>query len=56
MFGVFGLAECVNLLMAYEGRDRDGEARYGHGADADALAVRVVERAAELVAARPMPY
>ena len=38
MFGIFGLAECVNLLMAYEGRDRDGEARYGHDADADALA------------------
>ena len=56
MFGIFGLAECVNLLMAYEGRDRDGEARYGHDADADALAVRVVERVAELVAARPMPY
>lgn len=56
MFGIFGLAECVNLLMAYEGRDRDGEARYGHDAAADALAVRVVERVAELVAARPMPY
>jgi YjjI family glycine radical enzyme len=56
MFGIFGLAECVNLLMAYEGRDRDGDARYGHDADANALAVRVVERVAELVAARPMPY
>ncbi|MBI5087545.1 MAG: YjjI family glycine radical enzyme [Actinobacteria bacterium] len=56
MFGVFGLAECVNLLMAYEGRDRDGAARYGHDPDADALARRVVERAAQLVAARPMPY
>lgn len=56
MFGIFGLAECVNLLMAYEGNDRGGEARYGHDADANALAVRVVERVAELVAARPMPY
>ena len=56
MFGIFGLAECVNLLIAYEGLDRDGEARYGHDAGADALAVRVVERVAELVAARPMPY
>ncbi|MGD9996997.1 MAG: YjjI family glycine radical enzyme [Ilumatobacteraceae bacterium] len=56
MFGVFGLAECVNLLLAYEGRDRDGAARYGHDADADALAVRVTERVAELVGARPMPY
>jgi YjjI family glycine radical enzyme len=56
MFGIFGLAECVNLLMAYERLDRDGEARYGHDVCADALAVRVVERVAELVAARPMPY
>ncbi len=56
MFGIFGLAECVNLLMAYEGRDRDGEARYGHDEHANALAVRVVERVAELVASRPMPY
>jgi YjjI family glycine radical enzyme len=56
MFGIVGLAECTNLLMQYEGLDRGGEARYGHDADADALAVRVVERVAELVAARPMPY
>ncbi len=56
MFGVFGLAECVNLLMAHDGRDRGGEARYGHDAGADALAVRLIDRVAELVAARPMPY
>jgi YjjI family glycine radical enzyme len=56
MFGVFGLAECVNLLMAYEGLDRGGDRRYGHDFCADAMAVRVVERLAELVAARPMPY
>jgi YjjI family glycine radical enzyme len=56
MFGIFGLAECVNLLMSYEGRDHGGEARYGHDAEANALAVRIVERVAELVADRPMPY
>lgn len=56
MFGIFGLAECVNLLAVHEGLDRGGEARYGHDAAVDALAVRVVERIAELVAARPMPY
>jgi YjjI family glycine radical enzyme len=56
MFGIFGLAECTNLLMAYDGLDRDGEARYGHDDDANALAVRIVERVAELVAERPMPY
>ena len=53
MFGIFGLAECVNLLMAHEGHD---QARYGHDADADALSRRVVERVAALVASRPMPY
>ena len=53
MFGIFGLAECVNLLMAREGRSG---ARYGHDADADALSRRIVARVAELVAQRPMPY
>ncbi len=56
MFGIFGLAECVNLLMVHEGLDRGGEARYGHDVVANALAVQVVERVAELVEARPMPY
>lgn len=52
MFGVFGLAEAVNLLVAYEG----GSGRYGHDANADTLSYRITERVAELVAARPMPY
>lgn len=54
MFGIFGLAECVNSLMAYEGHG--SEARYGHHRGADELSVRVIERVAELVANRPMPY
>ena len=37
MFGMFGLAEAVNLLIAYEG----GTGRYGHDADADALSYRI---------------
>ncbi len=53
MFGIYGLAECVNLLMAYEGHE---EARYGHDAAANALSIRITERVAELVANRPMPY
>ncbi len=56
MFGIFGVAECVNLLLAHEGLDRNGEARYGHDPDANAFAQRVVERVAALVADRPMPY
>jgi YjjI family glycine radical enzyme len=52
MFGVFGLAEAVNLLIAYEG----GAGTYGHSLDADALSYRIIRRVAELVAARPIPY
>jgi YjjI family glycine radical enzyme len=52
MFGIFGLAECVNLLMGAEGLD----GRYGHDAGADELSRRIVERIAELVAQRTMPY
>ncbi len=52
MFGVFGLAEAVDLLM-----ERDGsEQTYGHGADADAVSYRITRRVAEIVAARPQPY
>ncbi len=52
MFGVFGLAEAVELLL-----ERDGiEARYGHDEPANELARRIIERVAELVAARPMPW
>jgi YjjI family glycine radical enzyme len=53
MFGVFGLAEAVDLLMEREGRS---DAHYGHDAGADELSYRITARVAELVAARPMPY
>lgn len=52
MFGLFGLAECVEHLLALDGRDL----RYGRDEDADALAHEIVETAARLVAERPMPY
>ncbi len=53
MFGVFGLAEAVELLMEREGRP---DARYGHDKVADELSYRIVGRVAGLVATRPMPY
>ncbi len=53
MFGIFGLAEAVDLLMEREGSP---EAHYGHDRSADELSYRITERVAELVAARPMPY
>lgn len=53
MFGVFGLAECVNELMIREGRP---EARYGHDEQANAAALRITRRLSELVGQRPLPY
>jgi YjjI family glycine radical enzyme len=53
MFGIFGLAECVNELMAREGRP---DARYGHDEAANDAAWTITRRVAELVAARPLPY
>lgn len=52
MFGVFGLAEAVDRLMA-----RSGHAgRYGHDDDANALAYRITRTVAQLVAEREQPY
>jgi len=53
MFGVLGLAEATNLLQARSGR---ADARYGHDDAANALALAITTRVAELVAARPLPY
>jgi hypothetical protein len=53
MFGIFGLAECVAELLAHDGIHG---VRYGHDAVANDAAYRIVERVAELVAARPLPY
>ena len=53
MFGIFGLAECVNELMAREGSP---EARYGHDLRANEASWRITRRIAELVQSRPLPY
>lgn len=52
MFGIFGLAECVNDLMARAG----SAARYGHDDAANRAAWTITRRVAELVAQRPLPY
>jgi YjjI family glycine radical enzyme len=52
MFGVYGLAEAVSLVLEHEGVS----ARYGHDAVADELAEQVLQQVSNLVAARPMPY
>lgn len=53
MFGIFGLAEAVDLLIEREGLP---DAHYGHDASADDLSYRITGRVAELVAARAMPH
>lgn len=40
MFGMVGMAECVNILMQQEGLG----GRYGHDASADALGVEIMEQ------------
>ena len=53
MFGVVGLAECVNHLEKLEGR---AGVLYGHSDAADSLAHRVMSRLTELVNAYESPY
>ena len=53
MFGVYGLAEAVALVLEHEGSPG---LRYGHDPEADQLAHEIVQRVAGLVADRPMPY
>lgn len=53
MFGVVGLAECVNHLEMLEGR---AGLLYGHSGAADSLAHRVMRRLADLVQAYQSPY
>lgn len=52
MFGVYGLAEAVALVLEHEG----GSGRYGHDPEANELAEQVLERVSILVAQRPLPY
>ncbi|MGD9701422.1 MAG: YjjI family glycine radical enzyme [Acidimicrobiia bacterium] len=52
MFGLFGLAECVELLLEADGVT----ARYGHDAIANELSYAIVSAVSEQVAAREMPY
>ncbi len=52
MFGIFGLAEAVNLLMEREGHT----GTYGHDEDADALSYKITSSIAQLVAEMPLPY
>jgi YjjI family glycine radical enzyme len=52
MFGLVGLAECVNTLLEKEGKPD----RFGHSDSADALGVRIMNRLDALAAAHRNPY
>lgn len=52
MFGLVGLAECVNYLLKAEGL----EDRFGHSKDADALGYKIIEKMYELVNKHNNPY
>jgi YjjI family glycine radical enzyme len=52
MYGVYGLAEAVDILMESAGN----EGRYGHDAEANELSYRIINQVAALVADRPLPY
>jgi YjjI family glycine radical enzyme len=52
MFGVYGLAEAVSLVLEHEGVS----ARYGYDEAADELAEQILARVAHLVSQRPLPY
>lgn len=53
MFGMVGLAECVNLLLEKEGR---GNLRFGRDAEADDLGVEIIEQIDAFNRAHTNPY
>lgn len=52
MFGIFGLAEAVNILMERNGKD----GRYGHDEEANEMGYQITQRIAQLVSKVEMPY
>ncbi|MBR1439828.1 MAG: YjjI family glycine radical enzyme [Lachnospiraceae bacterium] len=52
MFGMVGMAECVNILMEKEGK----AGRYGHNKEADALGVEIMEQIKAFNDAHTNPY
>lgn len=50
MFGVTGLAECVNILLKEEGK------RYGHHQEADNLAEEIMQRISDFAGTFPAKY
>ena len=53
MFGMVGMAECVNILMEKEGKK---DCRYGHNEEADKLGVEIMEQIVAFNEAHTNPY
>jgi YjjI family glycine radical enzyme len=56
MFGLVGLAECVNTLLEKEKGNREGPWRFGRGAGAEQLGLRIMDVLDALVKAHRNPY
>ena len=52
MYGMVGLAECVNILMEKEGK----HGRFGHSAEADRLCVEIMDQIDAFIRAHVNPY
>ena len=52
MFGIYGLAQTVNILMEEMGQ----EGRYGHDENANQISYQITDKIAQLLAERQVPY
>jgi YjjI family glycine radical enzyme len=52
MFGLVGLAECVNALMEKSGKKE----RFGHSTEADRLGIKIMDALDAIIKARHNPY
>lgn len=52
MFGMVGLAECVNMLLEKEGKN----IRFGHNKEADALGLKIIAQIDKLLNEHKAPY
>ena len=52
MFGIYGMAEAVNILMEKSG----STAKYGHNEDANAIGLKISETLSDIVTTTPVKY
>jgi YjjI family glycine radical enzyme len=56
MFGIVGLAECVNELLGFTDEVADKNKRFGHSIQADQLGERIIKELDRLVGEHKAPY